>query len=227
MLVIVVQSLQEQNSLQQAARMQLGSDISGIAGFGMNRQQGVAPSANASAYQANFEDSIIGQWFRQHHNAENFTFGLSLDSPAILPQMNSAPLNNTSSTGAVIEGAAGTSAGTLHLMQADESFFDADSVRWVDANVNSSMRSPESDLPPSDWTVILDGWTFSTRNNLLSSHGQIVADIDPMYTNIYIPRNQAILIRKVVPFNVFMLMTFPTSQILQFRGQASEQIFQH
>lgn len=201
--VFVIKSLQEQNSLQQAARMQLGGEISGIAGLGTNRKQDVTPLANSSAYQASFEDSIIGQWFRKNPNAANFTFGLALEPPAILPQMISASPDNTDSAGAVIEGTVGTGAGALHLMQTDKSFFDSDSTRWVDANVNASMRSPKSSLPSSDWTVILDGWTFSTQSNLLSSNGQIMVDIDPMYTNIYIPQNQAILIRKALPISAF------------------------
>lgn len=174
--------------MAQAFHAQLGSEVSGIVGLGTNRAPKTSSggSGNVTAFKTGFADSIIGQWFNEYKNAPNFTFGIALNEPLIKP----TNVNDTSSSSF----AAGAAAGTMHLMQPDHSVYSADTVKWVNANVSTSGSN--TTLPQSDWTVILDGWTFATQNNQLASKGQIVADIDPIYTGLYVPQDQATLMRK-------------------------------
>ncbi|KAI0814783.1 aspartic peptidase domain-containing protein [Irpex lacteus] len=171
----------------------LHGEISGVVGLGTNRRHFDATSGTSSVYRPTLEDSMVGQWLRQSPTAENFTFGLSLEPPVKLPQASRTSLNNSLSV------TAGTRAGTLQLLPLDQQLVASDSISWIDANVNSYMASRNGSIPVSDWTVVLDGWSFTNGQIQSSSTGEIVVDIDPIYTNLYLPRDQALLIHAAIP----------------------------
>lgn len=183
-LVVVLKNVSN-NILEQAADMQLGKEVSGILGLGTNR---VTPPGTKGEYNASFEDSVIGQWFLTYPEPANFTFGMAVGAPVIVPQQDSNP----AATAGV---PADSDAGMIHLLQPDASYYKADQVSWVTANASAGGDITGS-IPPSDWTVVLDGWVASTQKNQLASKGQIVADLDPMYTALYVPQDQAALIRE-------------------------------
>ena len=186
------------NVLQNAARVQLGNGISGILGLGI--VSGNNTLVNSSLYDATSEDTFIGQWLHQNPSAENFTFGLALDPPVMLPLPTSSSIRG-SVNDPTEEGVMGTSAGMLHLAQPNPSFFDSDSLVWINTYDTKLPQSQNSTIPPSPWTVILDGWSLVTSYNSLKSPGEMSVDIDPIYTGLYIPFDQALLIRKLLRFD--------------------------
>jgi hypothetical protein len=129
---------------------------------------------------------MIGQWLYTFSQQENFTFALAVGSPIMTPQQDNSSSSPSGSQ------ASSSDAGILHLLQPDPAYYDPDNVCWVSANTSTDANT--GDIPPSDWTVVLDGWVASTKSNQLSSKGQIVAEFEPMYTNVYIPQDQAALI---------------------------------
>lgn len=173
----------------------LRGEISGVVGLGTNRRHFDTTSGTSKFYRPTLEDSMVGQWLRQSPTAENFTFGLSLEPPVKLPQASRTSLNNSLSV------TAGTRAGTLQLLPLDQQLVASDSISWIDANVNSYMASRNGSITVSDWTVVLDGWSFTNGQIQSSSTGEIVVDIDPMYTNLYLPRDQALLIREFIYYD--------------------------
>ena len=181
--MFVVKSL-AQNVLEEAAHVRLGSQVSGIIGFGTNR----VPS-KPGEFCGSYEDSFIGQFFLQMPQLTNYTFGMALESPIIVPQQDSNATTGLSSASMI-----GSTAGILHLIQPDSSYYNADKISWTTTNVSAGTNG--STVPPSDWTVVLDGWVASTKSNQVSSKGKIVANLDPLYTGMYVPQNQAAVIRK-------------------------------
>ncbi|PSR78711.1 hypothetical protein PHLCEN_2v7300 [Hermanssonia centrifuga] len=183
---IILPKDQTQSALQQSLSMQLGSEISGIVGLGTNRRS--KPSSNSwntsspsstsqSVFQPDLNDSIAGQFFLRSPASKNFTFGMALEPPI------------ASASG---QSVTGTNAGVLHLLQPDTQFYDTASVSWVNASVTEPTNN--GTLPQSDWSVILDGWVMNGEGSELTSKGQIVGNFDPLFTNIYMPEDQATLI---------------------------------
>ena len=95
-------------------------------------------------------------------------------------------------------GAAGQSAGVLHWLKPDEAFYKPDQVSWVDA-VGADAATDSADgantTPGQDWSVGLDGWVATIGDTHLVNSQSVVAVVDPMYPNIYLPTTQAKLIR--------------------------------
>ena len=94
--------------------------------------------------------------------------------------------------------AAGQSAGVLHWLQPDEAFYEPEQVQWVDAVATDDATSSAdgtSTTPAQDWSVGLDGWVVQVGSTHLVNSQSVVAVVDPMYPNIYLPANQAKLIR--------------------------------
>lgn len=89
---------------------------------------------------------------------------------------------------------AGSNAGVLHLITPDPSYYSTDQVSWLTANVSAGTSN--GTVPLSDWTVVLDGWVASTESNQLSSKGAIAVNLDPLYTDLYIPQDEAAVIRE-------------------------------
>lgn len=149
--------------------------MSGIFGLGTN---GGATGRSQSG--VGFGDSIYGQWLPRNPNRANFTFGMML-----LPPQASAQ--------------AGQSAGELHWTKPDESFFNPNQVSFktvADTSAAASNQNNTALNTGQDWTVGLDGWIATVGSTHLSNTDTVVAVVDPLYPNIYLPGDQAKLIRK-------------------------------
>ena len=96
---------------------------------------------------------------------------------------------------------AGSDAGTLHWLKPDPSFYKSNqvSIATVQAAPAGSNANGTSNTPGQDWTVPLDGWAAVVGNTHLSNTQDVVAVVDPLYPNIYLPGDQAKLIRKQLP----------------------------
>lgn len=184
--VVVVKDSTPSNTLEDALQCQPGVDLSGIIGFGLNRN----PASLESDFVPTFLDSIPGQWISQKPSAVNFTFGMALGNPVIVPQPRSSTRPSNVSR-------AGVSAGTIHLLATEPAFYTPDDTQWLDANHTTSSRN----IPSSDWTVVLDGWTASGEHLNLTSNAELTANLDPIYPGIYVPRDQADRIR-TYPYNM-------------------------
>lgn len=182
--VVVVKDPTPNNTLEDALQCQPGVDLSGIIGFGLNRN----PASSVSDFVPTFLDSIPGQWISQKPSAVNFTFGMALGNPVIVPQPGSSTRPSNASR-------AGASAGTIHLLATDPAFYTPDDIQWLDANYTTSSRN----IPPSDWSVVLDGWTASGERLNLTSKAELTANLDPIYPGIYVPRDQADRIHASIP----------------------------
>ncbi|KAF7796582.1 hypothetical protein EIP86_007763 [Pleurotus ostreatoroseus] len=155
----------------------IGDGISGILGLGTNRE-----TSNSTFGLA---DSIYGQWLARNPARSNFTFGMALAPPP------------SDSSGA----GAGQSAGVLHWLKPDEAFHEPERVQWVDAvatDAATGSADGTSTTPAQDWSVGLDGWVVQVGSTHLVNSQSVVAVVDPMYPNIYLPANQAELIHDAI-----------------------------
>ncbi|KAJ3553899.1 hypothetical protein NM688_g3373 [Phlebia brevispora] len=187
---IIVLDQQLDPQLEQDSNADIGSGLSGLIGIGTNRG---SPS-NASGFSANFEDSIMGQFFLRNSAVANFTFGMMLNSPLNTPRGSNA-------SSAPVDGA-GTSAGVLHWLQPDPSAYDTSKVSWLNATNDAAGGVPTVDTNTTgsgDWFVSLDGWVMNAGNNHVSNTQSVVATVDPMYTEMYLPADQARLIHDAIP----------------------------
>ncbi|KAI0076923.1 hypothetical protein K474DRAFT_1662305 [Panus rudis PR-1116 ss-1] len=180
-----------------------GFGVSGMVGLGTNRGQknnasisgsSLNSSKPTSTYQPNFEDSVFGQWLLLNPTADNFTFGVALNAPRVKPKQS--PSGNTSLPPAEPTlPYTGDTAGIVHWLQPDPSYYDADTLQFVTAG--DSVNSLTSD--PQDWTVAFNGWTFVDSANQVSNRQPIVVNIDPLYQGMYLPLDQATLIHDAIP----------------------------
>ncbi|KAI0782588.1 aspartic peptidase domain-containing protein [Abortiporus biennis] len=191
----VVMNQQLDNPLAQLSNNVIGGTVSGMLGFGTNRNitSGSSTPSPSSSYQPLFQDSIFGQWLLHHPTALNFTFGVALNPPAF------NPTNSSSST----VSPAPSSAGVMNWLQSDPSAYDQSTLSWVDVD-NTLAASTNSDgstdaTDPQDWTVSLNGWTFISGDSQVTHHAQIVANVDPLYQGIYIPLDMARLLHDSIP----------------------------
>ena len=176
--------------VQQAAGLQVGNGLSGLIGLGSNRNP-TPSTGNSSSFIANFNDSIAGQFFIRNPTAVNFTFGMQLNAPLNAPRGNnvtSAPVNG-----------AGDPAGILHWLMPDSNAYDVSKVQWTTANNDASTGNlptvSTNGTGAGDWIVGLDGWVMNSGNNHVSNTASVVGTIDPAYTDLYLPADQARLIR--------------------------------
>ncbi|EKM60494.1 uncharacterized protein PHACADRAFT_246482, partial [Phanerochaete carnosa HHB-10118-sp] len=141
---------------------------------------GTNGGATGTSSGISFIDSIYGQFLNRTPSQDNFTFGMMLNSP---------PTQGNSS--------AGSDGGVLHWMSPDESFFDASKVTFktVTAPDGASNASGTTVGGGQDWTVELDGWVTTTGNNRIINQDSVVAIVDPLYEGIYLPHDQAALVR--------------------------------
>ena len=143
-----------------------------------------------------YEDSIIGLFFHTWPADQNFIFVVELNSPVVGPSPDGGvvPLAGAAPANGVL---AGASAGQLQLYWSLPDYNRSTAgVAWVWVDPTPAPADANATVPPSDWAVVLDGWVASTSTNQLSSKGQIVADLDPLYTGMYIPQDQAEVIRE-------------------------------
>ena len=153
----------------------------------------------------------MGQWLRANPQADSFTFGMALNSPVAQAALRGVPSSNA--TGGSTD-LAGTPAGVVHMLQPDRSSFVDSSIAW--AQVNNSLNAQDD---PQDWTVAFDGWTLVTDDGTNSHTKQITANIDPLYQGLYLPLDQASLIRTCyfyffIVFRVFLKIVTDQGPIL-------------
>ncbi|GJE94186.1 acid protease [Phanerochaete sordida] len=157
----------------------LANGISGIFGLGTN-----GGSTGSSASGVGFNDTIYGQFLNRNPSRANFTFGMMLNS---LPASGSA--------------SAGTDGGILHWTKPDDSFFDTSKVTYktlADTSSSAGNTNGTTINTGQDWTVGLDGWVATVGNTHLSNTDTVVAVVDPLYPNIYLPGDQAKLIHDTI-----------------------------
>ena len=219
----MVMQQQQPSVLEQASNAMIGTSLSGIIGLGSNRGS-TASSGNSSGYVANFYDSIAGQFFIRNPTAVNFTFGMMLNTPLSVPR--------GSNSSSAIKGA-GDPAGILHWLQPDPSAYDSSKVSWVDATSTATIPTVASNSTGAgDWFVGLDGWVLNSGNNHVSNTNSVVGTVDPLYTDMYLPADQARLIRtcfKVmsVHFNGRLMYLCRSSQMMRSRALRCGQISHH
>lgn len=168
--VVVVN--QQSNSL-------LSNGVSGIFGLGTNG----GPTGSSSS-GVGFNDTIFGQFLNRNPTRSNFTFGMML---------NSLPASGSPSRG--------SDGGILHWTKPDESFFDPNKVTYktvADTSTSAGNTNGTTINTGQDWTVGLDGWIATVGNTHLSNTDTVVAVVDPLYPNIYLPGDQAKLIHDTI-----------------------------
>ena len=110
---------------------------------------------------------------------------MQLGSPLNIPRGNTTQLTSPIATPA-------GDPGTLHWLQPDTSAYDQSQVSWVDAGASSGSPPLNS---TGDWYMSLDGWVLNAGDNHVSNSRSVVATVDPMYSDLYLPHDQATLIR--------------------------------
>ncbi|KAJ3488501.1 hypothetical protein NLI96_g2777 [Meripilus lineatus] len=167
----------------------VGKSISGILGLGTNR--GVSSNANATQiYKPTFLDSIPGQWLDANPTAANFTFGMTIKPPLVKPQLVDS--------NASISLPSNRSAGILHWLQTDTSFYQQDQLSY--ANVDTSLAtSVVTTTGPQDWLFPLDGWLVTTARGSVGNQTQLIANVDILHQGIYIPLRDAELMYVSIP----------------------------
>jgi hypothetical protein len=145
--------------------------VSGIFGLGHNR--------GSALPGIGFSDSIYGQWLPRNPTHDNFTFGMALQPPT--PKVKS-----------------GDEAGVLHWLKPDPSFYHTDQTTFTPVQLpkDTAQSQANSSSVAHDWSVALDGWQFVIGTTHLSNTESVVAAVDPLFPNIYLPANEAKLIRK-------------------------------
>ncbi|THH09422.1 hypothetical protein EW145_g2033 [Phellinidium pouzarii] len=157
---------------------------SGLVGLGTN--------ANGAA--GDFLDTIFGQWLADHPTHDNFTFGMALQPPIF---------TSDDDTG---------NGGILHWVVPDSNAY-VGNVSWNTADVSSAIvGSPTSsngvsdtvantspELPESDWTIEMDGWTVTTSETIVSNSSKAQTVVEPFIPDIMFPQGQADLFYTAIP----------------------------
>lgn len=185
--LVVVTQQPVQGQLAEASNAQVGDGLAGLIGLATNKNS--PSSANSSQYTPQFGDSIFGQWLSLHPTANNFTFGMQLGSPLNIPRGNTSQKNAITPQG---------DPGMLHWLQPDTSAYDPSKVVWMNAGAAPSNVSTNTS---GDWYVSIDGWVLRAGNNQVSSSKTVVATVDTLYTDLYLPQDQAALIRTCIVIN--------------------------
>ncbi len=184
--VVVVLNQETPSRIEQNSGIQLGNGLSGLIGIGTNR----GSPGNISGFSANFGDSIMGQFFLANPRAVNFTFGMMLNKPLKTPRGSTASSSPVSG--------AGSAAGVLHWLQPDPSAYDSSKLSWATAINGTTAGFPtvsSNTTGAGDWFLNFDGWMMSSSINSISSTNPILATVDMLYPEIYLPADQAVLIR--------------------------------
>ena len=163
-----------------------GNGISGLIGLGT-----LKTPTNATGFNANFDDSIYGQYYIRNPAAANFTFGMMLNPSPVIPGNSSTQLSIAAGSSSLAD----QSGGTIHWLQPDPSSYDTNQVSWCTVQGNISGGYMASNQQP-DLTVQLNGWSAKVGDNNVANSANLLANVDPFYPGIYLPRTEAILIRK-------------------------------
>ncbi|KAF7791422.1 hypothetical protein EIP86_002438 [Pleurotus ostreatoroseus] len=190
--LVIVLDHETSSQIEQGSGTLIGNGLSGLIGIGTNR----ATPDNTSGFSANFGDSIMGQIFMHYPGAVNFTFGVMLNKPLTTPRGNS-----TAST--PVSGA-GSSAGVVHWLRPDASAYDSSKLSWATATGGLTEYFPtisSNVTGAGDWMLNMDGWVLSSSSNHVSSSNSIFATVDMLYSELYLPADQAKLILIAQIFN--------------------------
>ena len=177
----------------QSGATPFGNGISGIFGLGTLKQ-----GSNASGFNATFDDSIYGQYYIRNPTAQssgyNFTFGMDLKPSPVIPG-NGSSLTLRSDQQSLVD----QNVGTFHWLQPDESVFQTDKMQTVPINTGITSGYLKNNEQP-DLTVELDGWSVRSGNQI-TSVANIMSNIDPYYSGIYMPNDKAQSYRAYSPFS--------------------------
>ncbi|PIL30718.1 hypothetical protein GSI_06886 [Ganoderma sinense ZZ0214-1] len=165
-----------------------GYGVSGLVGLGT-----LKTPTNATGFNANFGDSIYGQYYIRNPDAVNFTFGMLLDPSPVIPGNSSTQLRIAAGTPSL----EGSSGGTIHWLQPDSSSYDQNSLSWCNVQGGITGGYLSNNQQP-DWTVQLNGWAATIGNNHVGNGATLLANIDPFYSGIYLPGSQALLIHDAI-----------------------------
>ena len=171
-----------------------GHEISGLFGLGTLKQ-----GSTSSGFNASFDDSIYGQYYIRNPEATssgyNFTFGMDLKPSPVIPGSGSAlSIQPGQETLAQQE----ANVGTIHWLQPDTSAFQADKMQKVTVMTGITSGYLANNSQP-DLTVPLDGWSVKVGNSN-AAVSNILANIDPYYSGIYMPATQARTLRMYSSF---------------------------
>lgn len=164
-----------------------GNGVSGVIGLGTNRN--AAGGSSSSNYSAGFNDTIFGGWLGRNPEQSQFRYGMDINPPVAVPQSTSSGDANSNLQNATPK----QDAGTLHWLSPDSSAYDTQQLAYKTAQSNSSVVYSTSSGQP-DWTVQLDGWTFRGGGDVVSFQQEMATTVDPYYTDIYMPFEQAQLL---------------------------------
>ncbi|OBZ79275.1 hypothetical protein A0H81_00178 [Grifola frondosa] len=154
-----------------------GNGVSGMVGLGTNKN---IQTPSSGSYSAGFNDTIFGGWLNRNPGATNFSYGMDIHPPAIIPSASSSGLASNVNLG--------SGGGTLHWLQPDNSAYVNDQVVW--RSVESSAAS-SSDSQQADWQVMLDGWSAKIGSSSAGNSASMLTNVDPFYPDIYMPLSQA------------------------------------
>ncbi|KAH8101427.1 aspartic peptidase domain-containing protein [Cristinia sonorae] len=158
--------------------------VSGIVGLGTNAGQS---SGNSSSFQPGFADTIYAQWLTNNPTALNFTFGMNLKAPTGVAQ------NDVSGSLSLTDG------GNLDWLQPDPSKYDASQVQWKTVSGGVATGTSPNTASSQEWEVSLDGFVFVSGGNKIQNSEGVVAQVEPMYPNLYLPLSEATLIHAAIP----------------------------
>ena len=119
---------------------------------------------------------------------------MQLGKPLNIPRGNGSTSQSTSTPG---------DPGMLHWLQPDESAYDPSKLQWVSAGI-AQQPTPFGNSS-GDWYVGLDGWVLDSGDDHVSNSKSVTATVDPLYTEMYLPQDQARLIRACIPYQPLML----------------------
>lgn len=85
----------------------------------------------------------------------------------------------------------------MHFLQPDSAAYDPSKLVWksVDETVTPQLPVSSNATSGADWFISLDGWVMTAGNNHLSHSQSFIATVDPLYSDLYVPEDQAKLIR--------------------------------
>ena len=147
--------------------------VSGLVGLGTGRSP--RPS-NSSGFQATFSDTIYGGWLSRNPMQSNFTFGLRLAPPTLLPY------NQSGGTGTpAVSTSSNSSGGVLHWLHPDSSAYDASRLQTLSMATNTSADIFPGDGSQPDWTVQIDGFTISSGSLTTTQNRKITTTLDFAY----------------------------------------------
>lgn len=145
---------------------------SGIAGFG---QTGVQTP----------DQTLVGQYLTGHTDISSIQFGLALN-----------PLSDPNA-------GSDSSGGELHIFQPDTSFYTGNMATLPVANANqqSNFGSVPTQLGSYDWTVQLQGWSFTPGQNqqAITGGGGVYTTVEASYPYIVLTAEDA---QRICTFNL-------------------------